>query len=310
MLQCLRMGYSLSTDDLREKFGNLVLELIYHKENKRTSCVRRLSDNAALAYSYVAFFNEGILALGKELHDQIVSGKSIGEVIRDSGVLHERTESKNFSSKVNLGLSFLFDTRKDYCLSRKVDYKIKGTSYASIVEFYNPEYLSIEDSNPRQDNIGIEDYLIIDRLKPGFEEKYLALAHGFLKKQMHLGIEDQDTFIEKTRETLNLLTSDTNTRLFVAANQREFIGYIAINIHPALHINGLECVARELYVKDEYQRKGIGTALMAYIERYAAKLGCKRISLATNLENEVQKAFYENIGFSKRCDFLTKRLTD
>lgn len=153
-----------------------------------------------------------------------------------------------------------------------------------------------------------EQWLSIDQLKPGFEEDYLRLAHGFLKKPMHVGIENQDDFVKETRQTLELLMKDSNTRLFVAADAIRFIGYVAINIHPALHINGLECVVRELYVKEEFQRKGVGTMLMEYVERYAKTRDCKRISLATKWDDEKQKAFYESIGFSRRCDFVTKKL--
>jgi GNAT superfamily N-acetyltransferase len=302
------MGYTLSTEELKHKFGEITLEIISHKENARTTCVRRLSDNAVVAYSIVTFHDEGIKAFGDEFHNQIITGKTIGETIKNSGVPHNRIVSESVSAKVNFGLAFIFNTKKEICVSRIVTYKIKDLLYASIVEFYNPEFTPV--SGDLKEGEQQEGFFVIDQLKPGFEEDYLRLAHGFLKKPMHVGIEDQDAFVKETRETLGLLMKDLNTKLFVAANGIEFIGYVAINIHPALHVNGLECVVRELYVKDEYQGKGTGAIIMAYAERYAKKRGCKRMSLATKWDDEKQKTFYESISFSRRCDFVIKKILE
>jgi GNAT superfamily N-acetyltransferase len=305
------MGYTLSTEELKQKFGDIHLEIIFHKENVRTSCVRRLSDNAVVAYSVVVFHDEGVAAFGDEFHQQILSGKILGEMIKNSGVPHERIVSEPFSSETNFGIAFLFDTKKNICVSREVNYKIEDVPYASITEFYNPEFIPVgEGITELHEDVPIhkEGWFLIGELQAGFEAEYLRLTHGFLKKPMHVGIEDQNTFVEETRQTLKLLLKDPNTKLFVAANATQFIGYVALNIHPALHINGLECVVRELYVKEEYQGKGIGTALMDYAERYARTRGCKRMSLATKWDDEKQKAFYENAGFSRRCDFVIKKL--
>lgn len=301
------MSYTLSTEELKQKFGEIILEIIYQKESTRISCVRKSSDNSVIAYSLVTFEDTSVQILNSDFHRHILSGKAIGETIKDFGIPHERTVSEPFLSKVNFGESFLFDTKKDFCVSRIVNYKINGAQYVSITEFYNPELIPI--GKDLQERESIKGNFLIDRLKIGYEEDYLKLTHGFLKKTMHVGIEDQNVFLDETRATLASLMKDSNTKLFVAANDKEFIGYTAINIHPALHVNGLECVARELYVKDEYQRKGIGRALMAYIERYAKDLGCKRISLATKWDDEIQKAFYENMGFSRRCDFVIKKIS-
>lgn len=298
------MGYILSTEEARQKVGDITLEIISHRENTRTSCIRRVSDNKVVGYSIVTFYDEGIRAFDVELHNQIISGKAIGETIRDSGAVHERITSEPFLSKINFELSFLFGTKKEACLSRTVDYKINGSDYVSITEFYNPDFIAIE--NNFEEERFTQECLVIDQLKPGFEEDYLRLTHGFLKKSMHVGIEDEDTFVRETRQTLDLLMKDSNSRLFVMANGGQFIGYIAFNIHPALHVNGLECALRELYIKDEYQGKGMGTILMSYVERYARKIGCKRMSLATNWNDPRQKSFYESVGFSRRCDFAVK----
>ena len=178
--------------------------------------------------------------------------------------------------------------------------------FASIVEFYNPRFRLVAKDIPFEGGDDVSSLFFIGSLRDGYDEEYLRLTHGFLKKSIHVGIEREDEYVKAVLPTLELLKRDENTCIFVMANEERFIGYIALNIHPALHINGLECIVREVYVLDEFQRLGIGRALMNYIERYAKKRGCKRVSLATNWTDEKQRGFYESLGFSRRCDFVTK----
>lgn len=300
------MSYLLSTEELKQNFGDIKLNIISQKEYIRFTCIRRLLDNAVLAYNTVLFHDEGVQAFGDKFHNLITSGQSLGEVIKNSGVMHERKVSEYYTIKVNFGLGFLFNTKKDICLSRKVEYIIKNKLYATIIEIYNPELTQVK-GELCQDILSIENnQFFIDELKSGYEKDYLRLAHDFLKKPMHVDIENQDIFIEQTKGTLDLLMKDSNTKLFVAADSNGFIGYAAINIHPALHVNGLECVIRELYVKEEQQHTGIGTLLLKYVGKYAKERGCKRLSLATKWDDEKQRGFYESNGFKKRCDFIIK----
>ena len=125
---------------------------------------------------------------------------------------------------------------------------------------------------------------------------------------MHVGISDKELFVRETLNTGIDLINDSNTVLLVAQEHDDFIGYIATNIHPALHINGKEGMVRELYIKEEKRRKGLGSALIKSIERIALAQGAKRISLATDMGNPSQHSFYSSQGYFRRCDFITKKL--
>lgn len=145
--------------------------------------------------------------------------------------------------------------------------------------------------------------LVEDEIEP-----FLRLAHGFLKKPIHVGIADVESFVSQTVETAELLMNDPNTHIFVARSTKEMLGYISINVHPALHVNGIECMIRELFVREGAQSNGIGTALVAYVENFAREHLVKRISLATNWDHDDQQRFYEKLGFQRRCDFVIKYL--
>jgi ribosomal protein S18 acetylase RimI-like enzyme len=150
----------------------------------------------------------------------------------------------------------------------------------------------------------------IDFLKPVDLGRYLALAHDFLRKSIHVGIEDKQEFIEQTSDTARELMADYNTILLVAQKQDNFIGYLTANIHPALHINGRECMIRELYVKEMYRKQGIASSLVNTLEELVSGKGAKRISLATNMGDEIQNSFYSSLGYARRCDFAVKYLGD
>ena len=123
---------------------------------------------------------------------------------------------------------------------------------------------------------------------------------------MHVGIAGVTAFVDATRETAKSLLKDANTYVYIARGGEEMLGYISFNIHPALHLNGKECVVRELYVREEYRRQGIGKGLIDYVERFARRSGATRLSLATNWDNPDQNGFYEACGFTRRCDFAVK----
>lgn len=139
-------------------------------------------------------------------------------------------------------------------------------------------------------------------------EQFLRLAHGFLKKPMHVGIEDEDQFVEATRETGAQLLVDPNTHFCIAYADSQMIGYAYCNIHPALHLNGRECMVRELYVRPEYRRRKVGTAIIERIKELAREHGCPRIALATNWQSEEQRSFYETVNVGPRCDFTIAKL--
>jgi len=146
----------------------------------------------------------------------------------------------------------------------------------------------------------------IEQLNECNLEDYLRLAHEFLKSSFHLGIENYDDFVRETYSIAKNLLSEPNTTLLTAKKDDSFIGYLTANFTLTLHLNGYDCYVRELYIKPEYRRQGIGSLLMQTIELLAVQKKCKRISLATRWDNDIQSSFYASLGFNRRCDFISK----
>lgn len=71
-------------------------------------------------------------------------------------------------------------------------------------------------------------------------------------------------------------------------------GYVTLNPFFPGHKH---CELYLLAVRKKYHGKGIGTALVAYIEDYARKQGFRKLCLYTNKTMNKTRAFYEKLGY-------------
>ena len=55
----------------------------------------------------------------------------------------------------------------------------------------------------------------------------------------------------------------------------------------------------KLYVKHALQKKGIGLAIIKFIETYCLRLGVAEIGLTVNINNKQAINFYQKVGFKK-----------
>ena len=309
----------LGTDKVREVFGELKPQIIYQDDAERVMLAKSLDDRVG-AYSIVQFDDFG-RKFTPEIHDEVLRGKFIGETFRKHGVPIFREEECVFVYTLPQQLQEIFGNSGKESFVKKINFRIGHVRvpYASIIEIYSPRIsfdFLFEDSfgkakDTAQDldrEFNNKEGHIITSLNPVEIEKYLALACEFLRKPIHVGIEDKGEFVRQTLETGINLIRDPNTVLLVAQKGNDFIGYLAANVHPALHVNGNECMIRELYVTEESRRKGVASSLVRTIERIASERGARRVSLATNMNDETQKSFYSSLGYKRRCDIDVKYL--
>ncbi|MDO8552852.1 MAG: hypothetical protein Q7S01_05030 [bacterium] len=129
----------LVSENLRDEFGEIRLEVIFQDRTVRLSCIRRSQDNQVLSFHIVSFTEDGIKTLGSA-HERIVAGEMLGEVIQMSEVPYTRTVSEKSSVEMDSGLASLFGTEKGRCTTERIEYHVRGIPYATIYEFYNPKY--------------------------------------------------------------------------------------------------------------------------------------------------------------------------
>ena len=310
----------LGTNKVREVFGEIKPEVIYQDGEKRIMVAKSIDDRVG-SYSIV-HFNEFGKKFMPNIHQEILKGNFIGETFSRHGVPVYREEDCAFLYSTPPALQKIFGRSEKESLCKRVVFRIGHVRvpYATIIEIYSPvigfdslfehtENSSRETVKELDCSFSTVNNYFIQPLNPAEIEKYLSLAHEFLRKPMHVGIENKQEFVKKTLETALDLMRDPNTVLIVAQKNDDFIGYLSANIHPALHLNGHECMIREVYVKEDFRRKGIASSLIRTIEKVAIKRGSKRVSLATNMNDEMQNSFYSSLRYLRRCDFNVKYLT-
>lgn len=131
--------YLLMSEDLRARFGEIYVDTTYQDRERRIGFLRRASDKAILTYHVVRFDERGIRVLGKS-HDEIVCGGLLGEVVKRSGIPHQRKDTEPRSRPLPRVLADLFGTQEKACRTKVVTYTILGEPYAHIQEFYNPRF--------------------------------------------------------------------------------------------------------------------------------------------------------------------------
>ena len=133
---------TLVSENLRDEFGEIRLQVIFQDRTTRLSCIRRVSDNEVLSFHIVLFAEAGIKALGPA-HERVVAGEMLGEVIQAAGVPYTRTVSDKTHIEMRAGLASLFATEMRNCTTERIEYKIRVVPYATIYEFYNPKYTPV-----------------------------------------------------------------------------------------------------------------------------------------------------------------------
>ncbi len=94
--------------------------------------------------------------------------------------------------------------------------------------------------------------------------------------------------------------------LYVSIGGKEIRGFLASSITPD---NKQKAYLNELWLKPNYQRKGLGKSLVKFIENYYKKRGVKIVRLVSKRNAEAFK-FYKKIDYKQIRDlvFMEKKL--
>ena len=99
---------------------------------------------------------------------------------------------------------------------------------------------------------------------------------------------------------------DQNYECFGVYHGEELIGVFGLWFMTR-HYAGRSCEPDHVYVKPEYQNKGIGREIFNFIFEYAEKKGCETAELNSYVHNFKSHKFYMNHGFViKGYHFLKK----
>jgi GNAT superfamily N-acetyltransferase len=98
----------------------------------------------------------------------------------------------------------------------------------------------------------------------------------------------------------NKISEYPNYRIYVAEVQGQIAGTFALLIMDNLiHKGAPSGIVEAVAVLQEYQRKGIGKAMMHYARNLCRETRCCKLSLSSNLKRKHAHEFYRSLGFKE-----------
>lgn len=128
-----------------------------------------------------------------------------------------------------------------------------------------------------------------------YKNEHLIGVYELLKNEL-----GKNVLVETLENRIDKMLIDDNYKIFVAQKDNETVGFIGVHFGLAFEIDGIVMRIIALAVKEEYQNKGIGTALVKAAEEYARKNGVTVIGVNSGLQRTAAHNFYEKQGFYKK----------
>ena len=102
------------------------------------------------------------------------------------------------------------------------------------------------------------------------------------------------------------LQNNKNELVFVAIYNQRAIGFICGQLYLSIcYADSLQCEITELFVRENYRRKGIAAMLIKHIELEFTKNNVSEIIVKTGKNNSNAQKLYEKCGYSyKRIAYL------
>ena len=137
-------------------------------------------------------------------------------------------------------------------------------------------------------------------LVPGFRET-TAADPGFSELDED-GVADVD---------VSRWLDDDDRVLFVAESDGDLVGHISGGRHdsPPIYTRGARTHVDGLYVKPDYRREGVASALFDRIEEWATERGCEYIGVSAHVDNDAAVEMYDDT-FERKYISYRRRLGD
>src|ERR1051326_3593007 len=106
-----------------------------------------------------------------------------------------------------------------------------------------------------------------------------------------------------------LLDQSGNGGAWLIEIEKEVVGYCVLTMAFSLEFGGRFALLDELYLREAWTGKGIGSEALRFIEQQSRAMGAKALRLEAGYENKHAIRFYELKGFRREERYLmTKRL--
>lgn len=97
--------------------------------------------------------------------------------------------------------------------------------------------------------------------------------------------------------------------VLLAESEGQAVGFCSVHFRPWLAVENPYAELTELYVRPQWRRRGVATALVTRVEEVARGRGARDLVLLTGCDNQAGQAFYRALGYADYCLAMRKRLT-
>ena len=111
-----------------------------------------------------------------------------------------------------------------------------------------------------------------------------------------------------TRELIeNSLSNNAQEVVCVAVEDGTVVGFVCGQLFKSMCYRSHYAEITELYVRDEYRRRGIGSRLLAFIEQHFIEMGIRDFQLFTGQSNTGAQALYEASGYARSDELMYRK---
>jgi len=103
--------------------------------------------------------------------------------------------------------------------------------------------------------------------------------------------------LNSTIQKLNTLLRSECDKIFVAVSNDVVVGYIHANDYDVIYAPHMKNIM-DVAVSADYQRQGIGHALLEHIELWAHSTGAAGVRLVSGMTRTEAHAFYRSCGYT------------
>jgi GNAT superfamily N-acetyltransferase len=145
----------------------------------------------------------------------------------------------------------------------------------------------------------VEVFLVENTADHTLREKIALLMMGQME-----AIGDSNAYSHLIKAIDLALTEGSSAKMFAVQNNDLIIGLAFFNIGISLEKGGYYIWLNDLYVHNDFRKKGIAKKLLLHTLFWAEQNNLKGIELETGVNNQATKRLYNSFGFH---DIVSKR---
>jgi ribosomal protein S18 acetylase RimI-like enzyme len=139
-----------------------------------------------------------------------------------------------------------------------------------------------------------ENRIVVRKARASDHERLLGLIREYYRYD---GIRFDARRVGPALRTL--LRDESLGCVWIIRDGNAVVGYIILTFNYDLEFGGLQGIVTDLFLKEKYRGRGVGTMALDCVAQYGRARGISAIELQVEHENKAAQGFYRKLGFRK-----------